>query len=146
EARFSFPEKYLATEANVDGVSIEVHNAHLPPGATRGVVKVHAFEAIRRRIDEATKPIVLCGDFNAPWSEDATGPVITRGGNWSDEVRTRWIEAEAAVITSPNIRDVYRDVHDPEVPFPVSHITGGGKSLTRHRYDYIFASPDLKTE
>ncbi len=40
-----------------------------PHGSGRGVIKMHAFEAIRRRVDADAKygiPTVLCGDFNAP--------------------------------------------------------------------------------
>lgn len=36
---------------------------------------------------------------------------------------------------------VYRDVHDPETPFPASHFTG----RTPHRYDYTFLTPELET-
>jgi len=53
---------------------VDVHNAHLPPGATRGVIKVHAFEAIRRRLEASVAhPTVLCGDFNSPSFEGAKG-------------------------------------------------------------------------
>jgi len=76
EARFAFPEKYIAARTRVAGVEIDLHNAHLPPGVSRGVVKVYAFEAIRRRIDaDQRNPRILCGDFNAPWTEDADGPI-----------------------------------------------------------------------
>jgi hypothetical protein len=33
EARFSFPEKYLATRVRLNGVEIDIHNAHVPHGA-----------------------------------------------------------------------------------------------------------------
>lgn len=79
--RFAFPEKYLAAKVIVDGVEIDVHNAHLPPGVSRGLIKVHAFEAIRRRIEADTHvPRVLCGDFNAPVEEDAGGPISQSSG------------------------------------------------------------------
>lgn len=147
EALYGFPEKYLATEVEVDGAEVHVHNAHVPHGSGRGVIKVHAFEAIRRRVDaDAGRPTVLCGDFNAPWSEDARGPRTGLRRKWPDDVRTRWLEAEAALLSNPRMRDVYRDVHDAEKPFPVSHFTGRKEHLTGHRYDYIFATPELKTE
>jgi endonuclease/exonuclease/phosphatase family metal-dependent hydrolase len=130
-------------------VEVHLHNAHVPHGSGRGVIKVHAFEAIRRRVDaeaEAGTPTILCGDFNAPWSEDAKGPLTKLRRKWPDEVSTRWIEAEAALLNNPRMRDIYRDVHVPGRPFPVSHFTGREGRLTRHRYDYIFASPELRTE
>ena len=48
------------------------------------------------------------------------------------------------MIANPELRDVYRyrEGRDPDRPFPASHVTGD----TPHRYDYIFASPDFKTE
>lgn len=142
EALYAFPEKHVAARVTVDGREIEVHNAHLPPGVSRGAIKAHAFEAIARRVaEEAGNPKVLCGDFNAPWSEDADGPVSEFRRKWPEEVKRRWIEAETAVIANPRMRDVYRDVHARGERFPASHFTGG----TPHRYDYIFASPELKT-
>ena len=48
------------------------------------------------------------------------------------------------VLRIPQMRDVYRDVHERGNTFPVSHMTGGSKP-TPHRYDLIFASTDLET-
>jgi len=80
EAAVAFPEKYLAATISVGGHDVDVHNAHLPPGSTRGVIKVHAFEAIRRRIEsDNSRPRILCGDFNTPRSE-ADGDVETWAG------------------------------------------------------------------
>jgi exonuclease III len=142
EARFAFPEKYVAARTSIGGLELEVHNAHLPPGVSRGVVKAHAYEAIRRRIDAANGHArILCGDLNAPWTENDDGPIVARGGPWSDEVVTRWFEAESSVVRHPHLRDVYRDVHERNTVFPASHLTGG----TPRRYDYIFASPELTT-
>jgi endonuclease/exonuclease/phosphatase family metal-dependent hydrolase len=66
-ARIAFPEKYVVARVSVDGAAIDVHNAHLVPGSSRGIVKVHMFEAIRRRIEQPTASArILCGDFNTP--------------------------------------------------------------------------------
>ncbi len=147
EMRFAFPEKYLAAKVIVDGVEIDVHNAHLPPGVSRGLIKVHAFEAIRRRIDADTHvPRVLCGDFNAPVEEDAGGPISQSSGPWSESDQERWKLAEKRIVDSLDMRDVYRDVHDREHPFPYSYFTGPLKRRTGHRYDHVFASPGIQTE
>lgn len=144
ERRFAFPEKYLAARVELYGATLEVHNAHVPPGASRGVLKVHAFEAIRRRVDtDEPTPRILCGDFNAPWEENADGPV-TKLRKWPEEIARRWRDAETALLANPDMRDVYRDVHKQGTDFPVSHWTGR-KRLTPHRYDYVFASPELET-
>ena len=45
-----FPERYLAATVARDGGEFELHNAHLPPGSTRGLVKVEMFEALYGRL------------------------------------------------------------------------------------------------
>lgn len=147
EARFSFPEKYVAARIILDEVEVDVHNAHVPPGASRGLIKVHAFEAIRRRLDsDGLNPRILCGDFNAPGSEDASGPLIKRGGPWDDAARDRWVQAELSIVSNPDMRDVYRDALEPEQPLAASHFTGTRNRRTPRRYDHIFASRELQTQ
>lgn len=120
EMRFAFPEKYLAAMVIVDGVEIDVHNAHLPPGVSRGLIKVHAFEAIRRRIDVDTHVArVLCGDFNAPVEEDADGPISQSSGPWSESDQERWKMAEKRIVDSLAMRDVYLDVTLPSRFLPL---------------------------
>lgn len=84
------------------------------------MIKAHAFEAIARRVaGDSDKPKLLCGDFNAPWSEDADGPVpVLLRRKWPEDIKSRWIEAEKGVVANAQMRDVYRDVHDPKMPFP----------------------------
>ena len=153
EAATAFPEKYLAAQIELDGRVVSIHNAHLPPGKTRGIFKVHHFEAIARRIDAETGPTILCGDFNAPLLEDEEGPNVTgrsardapRGG-WS-ELYDRWNAAEERVLTHPHLRDAYRAVRKPGDPFPVSHYTGNpSRKMGTKRYDYIFVSEHFETE
>jgi endonuclease/exonuclease/phosphatase family metal-dependent hydrolase len=147
ERRYAFPEKHLAVRVELDGTPVHVHNAHVPPGASRGLVKVHAYEAIRRRVDaDAGVLVILCGDLNAPWSEDAEGAVRAVRRRWPDDLHERWLMAETALLAGRRLRDVYRDVHRSGTDFPVSHRTGRDGSLTDHRYDYVFASPELATE
>jgi hypothetical protein len=75
EALYAFPEKYVAGRVAVDGAEVEIHNAHLPPGESRWEIKLHHFEAIRRRADRDTRgPRVLCGDFNGPVERERRGP------------------------------------------------------------------------
>jgi exodeoxyribonuclease III len=137
EARVAFPEKYVAVQITLDGVRFQVHNAHLPPGSTRGVIKPQAFRAIRRRTDRVVAPHVLCGDFNTPQSEDADG--IT---TWaaSGQRGADWDRAERGVLENPRLRDVYRELRPAGSPFAASHYTGA----TRRRYDHIYASPEFR--
>lgn len=140
QARLAFPEKYLAVRVLTDHAQMDLHNAHLPPGVTRGVIKMHAFRAIRARIDEPTDvPRVLCGDFNTPQSEDDEG--VTTWASAHPRFRAEWDAAERDVLMHPSVRDVYREQHRAGTPFPASHFTRG----TPRRYDHIFASPELVT-
>ena len=131
----------------IDGVAVDVHNAYVSPGASRSVLKFHHFEAIRRRVhQDKSRPRILCGDFSAPWNEDASGPIVGAGWGWTEEILSRWNEAAKRLVANPEMRDVYRDVQDPSAPFPASHYTGRGDRQTPHRSDFIFASPELPTE
>lgn len=146
EARFAFPEKHLAAAIRIDGTIVELHNTHLPPGVTRGLIKVHAFDAIRRRMSAAKGPKILCGDFNAPEDENEEGPLHSHGAGWPKDIVERWRVAEQALFSMPDMRDVYRPFHKPGTQMPVSHETGRGERLTPHRYDFIFASAEFHTE
>ena len=141
QARDAFPEKYLAGRTSCDGGLIDVHNAHLPPGSTRGIVKPHAFQAIRRRLDEPTAALqVLCGDFNTPRSEDDTGVVSWGTKRGADQDPEMWDAAERSILDHPRLRDVYRACRTAGQPFAVSHITRSGPK----RYDHVYAGPGLE--
>lgn len=140
DPRESFPEKYLAAEVDVDGRRIDVHNAHVPPGATVKMRKVDFFEAIRRRIDERTQSArILCGDFNSPWSEDDGGFVVG-GDRRNPEEENRWKAAERGFLEHPKMRDVYRAGRREGERFAVSHRRGRGRKRTACRYDHIYIS------
>lgn len=135
EARVAFPEKYVAARIALGHDSVEVHNAHLPPGSTRGEIKIQAFRAIRRRVDNAvTAARVLCGDFNTPRSEDEHGVTTWAGAH--PKLRDPWDKAERSILEHPVFRDVYRERHHRGAEFPVSHVTRG----IGRRYDHIYAS------
>jgi endonuclease/exonuclease/phosphatase family metal-dependent hydrolase len=139
QARVAFPEKYVAARITVDGAPVDVHNAHLPPGSSRGTIKLHAFHAIRRRIDQPTAcPRILCGDFNTPQAEDAGG--LTTWASAHPSLREQWDTAERLVLEHPTMRDVYREQHQRGDPFAASHFTRG----TPRRYDHVYASPELR--
>lgn len=133
EARFAFPEKYLAAEVFYQGTPIEIHNAHAPPGSSRGVVKPQAFRAMRRRVDQRHGvPQILCGDFNTPVSED-DDDVVT-ASVFHPRLANEWDTAERGILCHPRLADAYREVREPGAPFPVSH-----RTRTRDcRYDHIY--------
>jgi len=139
QARLAFPEKYLVTRISLGALAVDVHNAHLPPGSSRGELKMQAFQAIRRRIDEPTSvPRVLCGDFNTPQAEDDES--VTTWASSHPALRDEWDAAERGVLAHPKLRDLYREQHPPSEPYPASHYTRG----IRRRYDHIYASDELQ--
>jgi endonuclease/exonuclease/phosphatase family metal-dependent hydrolase len=141
-ARLAFPEKYLAAHVVLDGAAVDVHDAHLPPGSTRGEIKVQAFRAIRQRIDQpAGVPRLLCGDFNTPQAEDDEG-VTTWASARPEELREEWDAAERSILVHPAMRDVYRELHVPGEPYATSHVTRG----VSRRYDHIYASEELAVQ
>ena len=145
EARLGFPEKHVAGRVSIQGREIDIHCTHLPPGVSNGLVKVHHFEAVNRRVmRDRARPRILCGDFNAPVEENALEPEFDIDGGWSDpwtrEEKVRWRDAEWSILKNEDMRDTYRATHRPRRRWPVSHYTG----RTRRRYDHIFASPEFE--
>ena len=138
QARMAFPEKYVAARVMVDGFPIDVHNAHLVPGSTRGVRKVHMFEAIRRRIDQPTTSArILCGDFNTPRGEDDSSLTT-----WARKGDAAWDRAERLVLEHPELRDVHRSLRTGGEAFGVSHFTGKTPAPLRPHLRFARAQPD----
>ena len=139
EPSLAWPEKHLAASVTIDGRPTWIHNAHLPPGSSRGLLKMYAFEAICARLEaDVGHPTVLCGDFNAPLKETAERPEYVDRTAWREHA-ARFRDAEASVIEHKWLRDAY--VHKPGQSFPVTHFTRGE---TPHRYDHIFVSRELE--
>ena len=121
EARLGFPEKHVAGRVSIHGREIDIHCTHLPPGVSNGLLKVHHFEAVHRRVmRDRTRPRILCGDFNAPVEENEAEPEFEIDGGWSDpwsrEDKLRWREAEWSILKNEGMRDAYRATHKAETP------------------------------
>jgi exodeoxyribonuclease III len=72
----AFPERYLGARIGRSTGAIEIHVAHLPPGSSRGLIKIEMFEALWDRLARpAEAPRILCGDFNTPRTETVDGRV-----------------------------------------------------------------------
>ena len=141
----AFPKSTWPAGSSLYGREIDVHCTHLPPGVSNGLLKVHHFEAVHRRVmRDRTRPRILCGDFNAPVEENEAEPEFEIDGGWSDpwsrEDKLRWREAEWSILKNEDMRDAYRATHKPGRRWPVSHYTG----RTPRRYDHIFASPEFE--
>lgn len=141
----AFPERYLAVVVKRPGQEFELHNAHLPPGSTRGLIKVEMFEAIYGRLAAASSiPRLLCGDFNAPREEQSDGTVLFWGQRHRDH-RDRWEAGERSVIlglAEHDLPDIFRACNGYE-PSDASFVTRRRGKCFPRRYDHIFASQAL---
>lgn len=142
----AYPERYLACDVVQGGADFEFHVAHLPPGSSRGLIKVEMFEALFRRLaGPAGRPRILCGDFNTPRFESADGTV----GFWGLRHRPhteRWDAAERSVIlglAEHDLQDVFRALNGYGAQ-EASWILKRGDQRFSRRYDHIFASRALR--
>jgi exonuclease III len=141
-----FPERVLGAVAASPWGPVEIHVAHLPPGVTRGLIKVETFEAIATalRAPPRTAHRILCGDFNTPQSEATDGRVQT----WADHHprwRQRWEAAERSVLTglgASDLPDVFRQLNG-YAPRDVSWVWKGRGREVGRRFDHVFASRSL---
>jgi exonuclease III len=140
-----FPERYLAATVDRDGDDFEIHAAHLPPGSTRGLVKVEMFEALHARLAIASeRPRILCGDFNTPQIEREDGTVEFWGAKHPSH-RQRWDAAERSIVlglAEHDLADVFRAVNGYSAT-DVSWVVRRGEKQWGRRYDHIFASRRL---
>lgn len=146
-----WPETVLWVTARTAMGTIEIVCAHVP-NAANGAIKPDTLAAIRRDLAAAgARPRVVCGDFNTPRRELATGEVISfardRYGRLRPDRGAEWDSAELGVV--PGLRDLgycdaYRSLHGygrREPSWTWRRIAGheGG-----WRLDHIFASSELE--
>ena len=158
--RLPWPEKSLSLLIRFPFGSVEVHPVHVPPGSSNGWDKVECLEAIFRGLGRhSRRRRVLCGDFNIPQLELASGKVVT----WAQELRAggvvrtkrqfrggsgeRWDRAERQILEGlasfDVVVDVYRDLHGYQTPAYSWELSRKSKTF-RRRFDHVFASPKLK--
>jgi exonuclease III len=143
----AFPERYVAAVALVGcGREIELHNAHAPPGSTRGLIKIELFQKLHARLAcNASRPRILCGDFNTPKSEATDGTVEFWGDSHPRHAK-EWNESERSVIcglTEHDLPDVFRTLNGYTARDASWVMRRGGTEVGR-RYDHIFASVSLR--
>ncbi|MFC6720271.1 endonuclease/exonuclease/phosphatase family protein [Halobacteriaceae archaeon SHR40] len=121
---------------------IEGHSVHVLPGSMFGIEKIEMFEGIYQRLvadDNHPEYRFLCGDFNSPKEESASGEVTV----WGSE--NRWIEGERSVIVGlaeHDLADAYRTVNGYG-DNAYSFVTKNGDNEWRRRFDHMFASEAL---
>jgi exonuclease III len=144
--QLEFPERYLAASVARIGVKFEIHVAHLPPGVTRGLVKVEMFEALYTRLAAPSeRPRILCGDLNTPRAEHDDGTVEFWGARHPSHTE-RWDNAERSIVLGlgeHDLPDVFRALNGYAASDASWFARGRGRSWGR-RYDHVFASQRLK--
>ncbi len=136
------------------GMTIELHNVHIPDGSTYELGKIETFEGVFKRLAcpaDATRPRILCGDFNTPREELLDGRIVTWGqikdenGSIAWDLRVmgdpeyakRWDRGERLILDTLqlyDLSDVYRRLHGYGVT---------ETSWRNRRYDHIYASEPL---
>lgn len=151
-------EAVLATIVDSPRGDIELFNCHIPPGSQYGWTKVETLEGIFKHIARpATRPRILCGDFNTPQAERADGTVITFGQVIGDDGQVtvrrrreggsgeRWDAAERSILTglaAHDLADVFRRLHGYGVAEYSWRLKRHGE-FTDRRFDHVFASAAL---
>jgi len=124
--RVPWTERVLSALIESPMGAIEMHTAHVPPGATNGWTKIRTFEGIYGRLAcTSDRPRILCGDFNTPQEETPDGEILTWGqrkvdgkvvfwGTWQGDTGERWDRGERRVLQGLeqfDLSDVYRLLH-----------------------------------
>ena len=156
--RVPWPERVLSVIVHIHGLEIEVHNTHIPPGSSNGWIKIAVLDGIFATLAvPATRPRILCGDFNTPQTETLSGEVVTWGqrrtaqGGWRVVSRRKgrsgaeWDAGERRVLTGLadfDLVDTYRALNGYKVSDSSWVLSRQGASIGR-RFDHIFASREL---
>jgi exonuclease III len=140
------PERVLSVAIDAPSGELELHNVHVPPAQSAGLVKVETCEAIHHALARPSdRDRVLCGDFNSPRLETAAGEVVTFAPDDPGLIE-RWDRAERSILTglAPwGLTDAFRALHGYERQDAswVFHTRARRKSA--HRLDHVLASESL---
>ena len=140
------PERVLSAICESAAGPIEVHNAHIPPAPSNGLVKVETCEALYYALArQGERERILCGDLNIPRYETDAGEVATFASN-HPEWEERWDAAERCLLVGLaewDLVDVFRKLNGWErkdVSW-VMHTRSVRKA--GHRLDHVLASKGL---
>ncbi len=140
------PERVVSAVTESPAGLIEVHNAHIPPAPSNGLVKVETCEALFERLARpANRHRVLCGDLNTPRLETADGEVETFASNhplWEE----RWDAAERSLVVGLaewDLRDAFRCLHGYDRRDVSWVMNTRWRRKAGHRLDHVLASRSL---
>jgi len=140
------PERVLSTLIDSPSGLIELHNAHIPPAPSNGLVKAETCEALFAQLARPSeRHRILCGDLNTPRRETVHGEVETFASNHPGD-EERWDAAERGLLLGLadwGMRDVFRELngYDRDDVSWVMHTRARRKAA--HRLDHVIASPGL---
>jgi exonuclease III len=140
------PERVLSAVAESPAGLIELHNVHIPPAPSNGLVKVETCEALIERLSRPTdRHRILCGDFNTPRLENEHGEVETFASNHPG-LEERWDAAERGLLVGLaewDLTDAFRALngYDRRDVSWVMHTRARRKAA--HRLDHVLASASL---
>jgi endonuclease/exonuclease/phosphatase family metal-dependent hydrolase len=140
---------------------LAMHTVHVPNGSANGWSKVEVLEAVFAGVSAGCRDrhTLLCGNFNTPQLELASGEIVTWAQNVdaSGGVRLvsrkfggpghRWDAAERNVLSGLQpfgLRDVFRSLHGYDVD-ACSWVLRQKERVRRRRFDHVFASEALRT-
>lgn len=151
-----WPERILSATLRLRSREVELHTTHIPPGSSNGWVKVETLQGLYRGLAAPSdRPRIVCGDFNTPQHESASGEVATwgqrrrksgdyvvkrtiRGGHGGE-----WDRAERNVLlglAEHDLPDVFRSLHG----YGKASYSWYARNGTGRRYDHILASVALR--
>lgn len=140
------PERVVSAVGETPYGQIEIHNAHVPPAPSNGLIKVETCEALWERLARpCERHRVLCGDLNTPRYETEHGELETFASNHPDH-EARWDAAERGLLVGLaewDLRDAFRDLngYDRRDVSWVMHTRARRKAA--HRLDHVLASAGL---
>ncbi|MDQ2622627.1 MAG: endonuclease/exonuclease/phosphatase family protein [Actinomycetota bacterium] len=139
------PERLLSVRIEADFGPVEIHNIHVPPAPSQGMLKVETLEAVYAAL---AAPFdghrILCGDFNTPRTEFRDGSLETFARNHPRDFE-RWDAAERLLpvgLAAWDLRDVFRQLNGYD-RYDISWSTPGFHRRKGHRLDHILASRSL---
>jgi exonuclease III len=140
------PERVLSVLAETPAGEIEIHNAHIPPAPSNGLIKVEACEALYGRLGRPSiRRRILCGDLNTPRSESVDGEIETFALNHPENA-ARWDAAERSIVeglAAWDLHDCFRALHGYERQDSSWVMHTRSRRKAAFRLDHVLASAEL---
>lgn len=148
-----WPRAVCSVEVRLGEVPIEVHAVHIPNGAQYAWHKFDHLWAVRYGMERTKVPAILCGDFNAPYREDAQG-IITNGQGpdrkiWRTSPGRRYPperqwDGEQVDAAERAVLEGLRDAAGMEDAFRIRHPRALEATWRKSRLDHVFSSRELR--